>query len=154
MLHADFAFLQGPVICKYIRKDSNVIVTGNPKYDSFYEAPLPKETTVMINCNFTYGIYEDGRDQWIRDVAETCGKLGLDFFISKHLRDKTIFPDENQVIDSDAFKLKQQLESSSILVSRFSTVIYEAAAMGREVVYYNPHNEHYQLFKEDDTGDI
>jgi hypothetical protein len=26
--------------------------------------------------------------------------------------------------------------------------------MGREIVYYNPHNEHFRIFKEDDTGGI
>jgi glycosyltransferase involved in cell wall biosynthesis len=154
MLHADYAFLQGPVMLKYIRKENNVFVTGNPKYDFLYETPLPDKPMVMINSNFTYGIFEDARDQWVSDVAETCKSLGLDFFISQHPRDKGIFPSEYKVVKSDAFKLHQQLQDSSILVSRFSTVIYEAAAMGREVVYYNPHHEPFRIFSYDVTGGI
>jgi glycosyltransferase involved in cell wall biosynthesis len=154
MLHADYAFLQGPVMRKYIRKENNVFVTGNPKYDSLHEMPLPDKPMVMINSNFTYGIFEDARDQWVRDVAETCKNLGLDFFISQHPRDKGVFPSEYKIVKSDAFKLHQQLEKTSILVSRFSTVIYEAAAMGREVVYYNPHHEPFRIFTEDNTGGI
>jgi len=154
MMRADYAFLQGPVMRKYLRRENNVIVTGNPKYDSLHESPLPEKVTVMINCNFAYGIYESCRDQWIQDVVESCRELGLDFFISQHPRDNKIFPDEYQVIKSGAFKMHQQLRNTYILVSRFSTVIYEAAMMGREVVYYNPHNEHFKIFKEDDTGGI
>ena len=154
MLYADYAFLQGPVMLKYIRKKNNVFVTGNPKYDSLYETTLPQKPTIMINSNFTYGIYEEARDQWVRDVAETCKSLGLDFFISQHPRDKGNFLSEYKSVKSDAFKLHQQLEDSSILVSRFSTVIYEAAAMGREVVYYNPHSEPFRIFANDVTGGI
>jgi len=154
MMRADYAFLQGPVMRKYLHRENNVLVTGNPKYDSLHESPLPEKVTVMINCNFAYGIYEEARDQWIQDVVESCRELGLDFFISQHPRDNKIFPDEYQVIKSDAFKMHKQLLNTSILVSRFSTVIYEAAMMGREVVYYNPHNEHFKIFKEDDTGGI
>jgi len=154
MMRADYAFLQGPVMRKYLRRENNAFVTGNPKYDSLHESPLPDKVTVMINCNFAYGIYESCRDQWIQDVVESCRELGLDFFISQHPRDNKIFPDEYQVIKSGAFKMYQQLLNTSILVSRFSTVIYEAVMMGREVVYYNPHNEHFRIFKEDDTGGI
>jgi glycosyltransferase involved in cell wall biosynthesis len=154
MMRSDYAFLQGPVMRKYLARENNVIVTGNPKYDSLYESPLPEKVTVMINCNFAYGIYESWRDQWIEDVVESCRELGLDFFISQHPRDNKIFPNEYQVIKSDAFKMFHQLRRTSILVSRFSTVIYEAVMMGREVVYYNPHNEHFRIFKEDNTGGI
>ena len=154
MLHADYAFLQGPVMRKYIHKENNVFATGNPKYDSLYETPLPDKVTVMINSNFTYGIFEQARDQWVRNVAETCKCFGLDFFISQHPRDRGVFPSDYRVIKSDAFKLSRQLEKTSILVSRFSTVIYEAAAMGREVVYYNPHHEPFRIFAQDTTGGI
>ena len=154
MKRADYAFLQGPVMRKYIRRQDNIFITGNPKYDSLYETPLPEKVTVMINSNFTYGIYENARDRWVQDVVESCKELGLDFFISQHPRDKGVFPGEYPVIKSDAFRIRQQLQDTSILVSRFSTVIYEALAMGREVIYYNPHRENFRIFAEDDTGGI
>ena len=87
-------------------------------------------------------------------MVESCRELGLDFFISQHPRDKGVFPPEYPVYKSDAFKMQQQLQNTSILVSRFSTVIYEAAAMGREVVYYNPHCEPFRIFAQDKTGGI
>lgn len=154
MTRADYAFLQGPVMQKYIQRTDNIIITGNPKYDNLYETPLPEKVTVMINSNFTYGIYEEARDRWVRDVAETCKELGLDFFISQHPRDFGIFPPEYKLVKSDAFKMQQQLQNTSILISRFSTIIYEALAMGREAIYYNPHHEHFRIFAQDDTGGI
>ncbi|MHC4206509.1 MAG: glycosyltransferase, partial [Planctomycetota bacterium] len=96
----------------------------------------------------------DVRGRWVRDVAESCKELGINFFISEHPRDKGVFPAEYRIVESDAFKIKEQLEWTSILVSRFSTVIYEALMMGRETVYYNPHAEPFRIFAHDDTGGI
>jgi len=154
LTHSDYVFLQGPIMRKYIRRQNGLIVTGNPKYDNLYEERLPEKVKVMINVNFTYKIFEDARDQWVADAVRACNQLGLDFFISQHPRDNGVFPPEYRVIKSDAFKLRKQLEQSSILISRFSTVIYEALMMGRETVYYNPHGEPFRIFAEDDTGGI
>src|SRR5690606_18353522 len=46
------------------------------------------------------------------------------------------------------------IEECSILISRFSTVIYEAMHMGRQAIYFNPHGETMRLFNEDATGGI
>lgn len=153
MMGADYAFLQGPRMLEYLQR-KNSIVTGNPKYDVLSEQPLPEHVKVMINCNFTYGIYEDIRDEWVQNVVQACRNLGLDFFISQHPRDQGVFPADYPVIKSDAFKIKAQMGQSSILVSRFSTVIYEMAMMGRESIYFNPHGESFGIFSDDDTGGI
>ena len=154
MLTADYAMVHGSIMTKYIKRKSNVLVTGNPKYDSIFQYPLPSAPNVMINSNFTYGIYEEYRDDWVKQVAETCKRNGLNFFISQHPRDKGIHPSEYLVLKSDAFKINEQLKKSTILVTRFSTVIYEAMMMGRDVVYYNPHGETFPIFLDDKTGAI
>ncbi|MBW8002732.1 MAG: glycosyltransferase [Planctomycetes bacterium] len=154
LMHSEYIFLHGPVMRKYLQRQEGLIVTGNPKYDDLYETPLPEKPMVIINCNFTYDIYEEFRNQWVTDTANACKQLGLDFFISQHPRDNGVFPSEYKVVKSGAFKLRSQLEQSSILIARFSTVIYEALMMGREAVYYNPHNEPFRIFAEDDTGGI
>ncbi len=154
MMHADYAFMQGPLMKKYIRRSDNVIITGNPKYDSMNDLPLPDKPVVLINANFTYGIYEDIRDQWVADAVSACRGLNLDFFISQHPRDRGEFPVDYHAVRSDAFKLKPQIEKSSLILTRFSTIIYEAVIQGRGVVYYNPHKEPFRIFTEDDTGAI
>ena len=57
-------------------------------------------------------------------------------------------------MDSGAFKLHDQIAESSLLVTRFSQVLYEAMLMGRPVVYYNPHGEDAKTLTEDRTGAI
>jgi hypothetical protein len=42
--------------------------------------------------------------------------------------------------------LRHLLVEDSILVSRFSTVLYEGMARGCSAVYYNPHGEHVPTF--------
>jgi hypothetical protein len=42
--------------------------------------------------------------------------------------------------------LRHLLTENSILVSRFSTVLYEGMARGCSVVYYNPHGEQVPTF--------
>jgi hypothetical protein len=153
MRRADYAFIQGPVMRKYLIRE-NIVVTGNPKFDEIKKEPLPDEATIMINSNFTYGVFEDVRDQWVKDVVDVCMENGLEFFVSKHPRDKGEFPPTYNVLESGAFLVNAQLRRASVLVSRFSTLIYEALCMGRQAIYYNPHHEPFRIFSEDDTKGI
>jgi glycosyltransferase involved in cell wall biosynthesis len=152
--NADHVFLHGPIMKFYLTKRNGIFVTGNPKYDNLYEVDIPPRPRVMINCNFTYGIFEDIRNQWVTDIVDVCKELQVDFFVSKHPRDTGEFPQDFNVIGSDAYRIKDQITSASILISRFSTVIYEAMMMGREVIYYNPHKEPFRIFSEDTTQGI
>jgi DNA repair exonuclease SbcCD ATPase subunit len=71
----------------------------------------------------------------------------VEYFVSAHPRQNiNDLIVDCPIIQSNAFSTKQQLGESTILISRFSTLIYEAVAAGRKVVYYNPHNEPYKLF--------
>ncbi len=153
MQYADYAFVLGEEMKKYLVRD-NVIVTGNPKFDVLQKFDYPEKPVVMINCNFTYNIFEDIRSEWVSDVVEACNALDIPFFISQHPRDKGEFPEEWEIIKSNAFKIEDQLKRSTVLVSRFSTVIYEALFMGRQVVYYNFHQEPFRLFSQDKTGGL
>ena len=151
--NADIAFLQGKVMEKYIGSQ-NAIITGNPKYDQCNKSPLPKKPCVMINCNFTYGIYEEYRDEWLEDIIRACEALDVDYFISQHPRDTGNLPQDYKIIKSNAFLVEDQIKRSTILISRFSTLMYEALLMGRGVVYYDPMHEAFSLIKENNNGAI
>ncbi|GIV35579.1 MAG: hypothetical protein KatS3mg031_3114 [Chitinophagales bacterium] len=115
-------------------------ITGNPRYEHLTAIPRPSEDYVMINSNFTYGIHEDVRDWWLDDITSSLEELKIPYFISQHPREPR--PINNpHVIGSNAAKVHQQLQSSSLLISRFSSLIHEAIAMGRPAIYYNPHGE-------------
>lgn len=148
----DFPFVQGPITLKYLDREL-YFVTGNPRLDSITELPLPKQPKVMINCNFTFGIFEDWRERWIGDVVLACKQAGLDYFISQHPRDMGKFHGL-PVKASSPMEVHEHLAQSSLLITRFSTLVYEALLMGRSVIYYNPHREKMRTFNEDDTGAV
>lgn len=150
MMHADYIFLQGLIHAKYLNRNE-FIITGNPRLENIKKEPLPKKPLVMVNGNFTYGIYEDARDFWIKGVAEACKKIKVDFFVSKHPRDFGKYKGY-QIINSDAFKIEDQINMSSVLITRFSQVLYESLLRGRPVIYYNPHGEIKKVLTEDSTG--
>jgi hypothetical protein len=152
MQWCDCPFVQGPLTLKYLDRDF-YFITGNPRLDPIKKLPLPEKPTVMINSNFTYGLFADWRDRWVGDVVQACRHAGLDHFISRHPRDKAEFPGV-EVKPSSAAQVHDHLALSSLLVTRFSTLVYEAILMGRTVVYYNPHGEKMWTFNEDDTGGV
>jgi hypothetical protein len=149
--YADYFFALGPIILKYIKRKW-VFITGNMKFDSIMELPI-NNNIVMINSNFTYAYHEYGL-AWVQDVIKICNKFGLQYFISKHPRDKVNFPNSFPVYASNAGVVKDHISKSAILVTRASTLAYEALFAGRKVVYYNPFNESSKLFSDDSSGGL
>jgi hypothetical protein len=152
MMNAEYVFMQGAFFTNYIKR-GNMIFTGNPRFPSYSPGEKQSPRKIMVNCNFTYGNYEDERDTWIKDIVDSCRELEVDYFISKHPRDKGDYSQYN-VIESNAFKISNQIDDSKIVISRFSTVIYEALLRGKQVIYYNPHNEDGRPFTDDKTGGL
>lgn len=150
--NADIFLSQGAVTLNHIRP-KYFAVTGNPKIGKIVENPFPREPLVLINCNFTYIAakppYENNREMWLRDVISACEEVKIKYFISQHPRDdgKLEYPN---VIESSASVINEQLLKSSIIISRFSSIPYEALARGREAIYYNPHREPMLTY----TGDV
>ncbi|MCC6545690.1 hypothetical protein IT570_00870 [Candidatus Sumerlaeota bacterium] len=149
MAISDFPMIQGPIMPRYLSR-SAYLPTGNPRFDAIGRRDLPAKPCVMINCNFTYGVHEDQREAWVKGAVDSCTSLGLDFFISQHPRDKGMFPDY-PVRPSHAGVVHEHLADASILITRFSTLIYEAMLMGRRAVYFNPFGERMRLFNDDRT---
>lgn len=152
LAHAQYVFLQGIIHAEYMPRNE-FLVTGNPRVEIVETPPLPEKPKVMVNANFTYNIFEDARDMWMQGVAEACESVGVEYFVSKHPRD---FGDYSKylVIKSDAFKIQEQIAMASLLITRFSTVAYECASRGRQVIYYNPHGEVKRVLTEDRSGGI
>jgi len=126
------------------KKDKCAIV-GLPKmYDMWHtEVKFPQKILVMINVNFTYGTFEEKRDFWLNEVIDACKILNLDYIISQHHADKGDLSNFNLSSDN----VYETIKKSSIVISRFSTVISESLALGKPVVYHNPHNEKVKLYK-------
>lgn len=141
----DYPLVQGIITLKHLHRDV-MFLTGNPRYEHLHITPRPTTERIIINSNFTYGIFEDIRAEWIKDVVNACQTIKAEYVISQHPRD-TGDLSAYHVIASGASKVHDALMASTILVTRFSSLIHEALAMGRPVIYYNPHNEkmHYDF---------
>jgi hypothetical protein len=150
--HARHILLQGAVHGMYMRR-GEFLVTGNPRLEALNALPLPEPPKVMVNANFTYNVFEDARDAWMGGVAEACGRAGVEYFVSKHPRDSGDYSGY-PVLESNAFKIEEQINMATVLVSRFSQVVYECALRGRRVVYYNPHGEVKKVLTGDRSGAI
>jgi len=137
-LNTDYFFCLGKVFLPSLMR-KNLMITGNPKFDAYKKLPFPDKQRILINCNFPYGVDEEHRQPWINDVVRACEELNLDYFVSVHPRDfGKIDVDENKIIKSSSATIRDQIASATMVISRASTIIYEAIAAGRKVVYYNP----------------
>lgn len=137
-LNTDYFFCLGKEYLSSLNRE-NLLITGNPKFDRYTKLPIPSQHKILINCNFTYGVDEEHRQTWIKEVVETCEGLNVDYFISKHPRDfGKIDVDKTRIISSSSSTIFEQIAKSSIVISRASTIIYEAIAAGRKAIYYNP----------------
>jgi hypothetical protein len=150
MQWSDFSLIQGIATMKHFHKDI-YFLTGNPRYEDLRLLDPPKNTLVAINSNFTYNVHTDVQEFWIGTVVNVCESQNIDYIILQHPRDKADLSKYN-FIRTNAKIVHSYLEKSSLLISRFSSVIHECLAMGKPVIYFNPHNEYmYYDFEPDDS---
>jgi hypothetical protein len=115
-------------------------LTGNPRY-SRPEIKVHSGEYALINCNFTYNIYEKIRYKWLDDITATLDELGIPYLISQHPRDNGDLRKYRNHIRSSSSTLNKQLEGAGLVITRFSSLIHESLIEGVPVIYYNPHNE-------------
>jgi hypothetical protein len=151
MQWTDMTFVQGTYALRRHRRQL-MVLTGNPRFDDVSPIPLPEQPRVLINCNFTFGIGNAWGRAWLDQVIDTAKALGIPYAVTVHPRDETDLTGVEHVLPSNAFKVHEQLAASTILVSRDSSLPYEAALMGRHAVYYNPFHEPEYWLNHDDTG--
>lgn len=120
-------------------QDRQCRIVGLPNVRSLLARPFTpaKLRRAIINVNFTYGVLEDRRDEYVGSAVQACQELGLDYVITQHPADKGDLSQYNVSRES----VYELLEEGTVLISRFSTTILEALAMGRAVAYHNPIGE-------------
>ena len=133
---------------KYFANSScKTVVGGIPRIIELWkirvEHPYNPASPIVINANFTYNVLTDKRDDWVRSAVDACKKLGFEYVISRHPAEKGDFSEYNVTDDS----MYNAIWNGSLFISRFGSGIIESIAMGRPVVYYNPHNEQVDKFK-------
>jgi len=145
----DYLFLPGEHDKKYFKeKKSNIFVGGIPRIFDLYSknknSLISKKNNkiALINSNFSYGVLEEFRDEWLVSAVNACKIAGYTPVISKHPADKgELF---TELVTSESFY--NALENSSVLISRFASGILESLAFGIVPIYYNPHQEKVDKF--------
>ena len=106
--------------------------------------PCPKKFSVLVNCNFTYGVLPAKREVFLQDAKTAIDYLQLDYSITRHPMEESKFHGYKVTRETQ----NDAIRSHSVFVSRFATGILEALAIGRPVIYFNPHNEKVEKFKQ------
>lgn len=146
-LAADHVLVQGNNDVEALDR-KNLHMVGNSNMESAWrEGPRPGERNgeVIINSNFTYGVLLEARDQFLAQAVQSITSAGLTPVISQHPVDRPL-PKEFAELKSDR-SMSEMLPGAEALVTRFSTVPFEAIAYGTPFVYFNPHNEKVPTFR-------
>ncbi len=139
MQYADDVIIQG-IRSATLLPRKHFFLAGNPRYEVLTVKKKPAEY-VLVNCNFTYGIFEEVRKSWLDDVISTLDELGIEYFISQHPRDTGDLSDYKKHVKSSGSSVTKQIDKAGLLITRFSSLIHESLTRGVPVVYYNPHDE-------------
>ena len=140
MQQTDYAFVQGSQTAYDLQKKT-VYITGNPRYENLNRSTGQLNKKIIINCNFTYNIYEDFRYTWLDMISETLDNLRLDYLIIQHPRDTGDLTRYRDFRKTNSATVHNILSDASVLITRFSSLIHEAIIMGIPVIYFNPQNE-------------
>jgi hypothetical protein len=125
--------------------DKDTIVVSNTRLESIWLSPPrpPPPDLAVINVNFTYGVLREARDSWVATAIEACEAARMPYVISLHPAERDTFSGRYPVATAP---IRHILTEASALISRFSTVPFEAMARGVPFVYHNPHGERVPTF--------
>jgi len=145
---ADTILLPGRFDERYFSETTQTVhVCGLPRIAEMRKAPtapLPSVPRVLINSNFSYGVLVENRDAWLTQAVEACENAGLDWIISRHPADLgTLHQDR---VTSETFD--EATRKSTVVVQRFASGMLEGLALGRQVIYFTPHVEQVDKFKD------
>lgn len=149
---ADHVLVQGANdIAALDRKHLHTVGNANME-TAWNEGPATGERNgeVVINSNFTYGVLTDKRDAFLSDAVEAIVAVGLEPVISQHPADRAL-PGEFVQYRTDR-SMSEMLPACEAVVTRFSTVPFEAIAYGTPFVYFNPHREQVPTFTAPDPA--
>lgn len=151
-LAADHVLVQGDNDLAALDR-KNLHVVGNENMERAWNlgpSATPRNGEVVINSNFTYGVLTDVRNDFLREAIVAIETIGLTPVISQHPADSKL-PAELATYRTDR-SMSAMLPVCEAVVTRFSTVPFEAIAYGTPFVYFNPHHEQVATFAAPDPA--
>jgi hypothetical protein len=145
--HADVIFAQGANDVRALPTAETVIV-GSSRLEGIWRQPAVggRPPSALFNLNFTYNVLTDAAAHWITSGADVCIRAGIDYSISAHAAQKDAPSDPRVESHIRREPFRYLVQHTGVLVSRFSTVPFEAMARGVPFIYYNPHGEKVPTF--------
>lgn len=151
---SDVVLLPGDFDKKYFEgHKATVASVGVPRIETLRTKPKREWTqgvkpSVLINCNFSYGVLVEHRDRWLTEAVETVLELGMTPVISRHPGDAGVLYPE--YVTSENFY--DALERCDVSIQRFASGVLESLARDVGVIYFNPHGENVDKFQADPMG--
>lgn len=127
--------------------DQDTAIVGSSRLERLWWAPPvspPARALALINLNFVYGVRSADRKRWLDTAIEGCDMAEIPYVISVHPAEKAEFRSD-RMMKVSASRL---LPHATVLISRFSTLPFEAMARGIPFIYANPHGETVRTFSE------
>lgn len=125
--------------------DRTVEMVGSCRLERIWNAPAcTPGDHALVNLNFTYNVQSAARSSWLRSVEAAVAALGVEALVSCHPAESTA----NVHLPTASKPFRYEIARAGVLVSRFSTVPFEAMARGVPFVYHNPHAERVPTFLE------
>jgi hypothetical protein len=122
---------------------TDATIVGSERLWRAWHGPVSAvDGPIVANVNFTYGVLESERGRWVRDVMAVARTCDQRIVLSRHPADRGRLGRRAE----DRSPIEQLLAHAPRLISRFSTLCYEALARGVELTYHNPHGEQVATF--------
>jgi len=126
---------------------TDVAVVGSERiWRAWNGAATVADGPVVANVNFAYGVLQSARTPWVNDVMAAAHSSPRAVVLSRHPADRG----HRGRRAEDRAPVEQLLAHAPRLISRFSTLCYEALARGVELTYHNPHAERVATFARPD----
>jgi hypothetical protein len=124
---------------------TDATIVGSERLWQAWHGPITAaDGPIVANVNFSYGVLTSARTPWVNDVLAVARACDRPVVLSRHPADRG----HRGRHAEDAAPISQLLAHAPRLISRFSTLCYEALARGVELTYHNPHGEQVPTFAE------
>jgi glycosyl transferase family 2 len=125
--------------------ECDVRIVGSSRLERIWRSvPATTGDHALVNLNFTYSVLTDERESWLASVEDAVRRAGIEATVSRHPAERS----RPSLLPTASKPFQYEIDRAGVLVSRFSTVPFEAMARGVPFVYHNPHGERVPTFAE------
>ncbi len=124
--------------------DGSRFIVGSSRLERIARGPIRPAVAdhIVINADFAHGDVRDQLVPWVETAVAACETLHVPYTVAVDPETRQI----DSISHASTLTASRLLPAASTLISRFSTVPFEAMARGVPFVYHNPHGEKVSTF--------